>query len=157
LPLIRQLTHPKDWHMTMRISPTAGAVAAGAVLALTALSGCKTQAIQTREDNLAAAGFSAKPANTPELKAMLNKLPPNKFVIRQNGSVVNYVYADPLVCGCLYVGTQAQYAQYVRERQTQDQIDEQAMTAQAYQDASWNWNAWGPWGPQYGFVYGPGW
>jgi hypothetical protein len=122
-------------------------------LAMIALSACKTQAIATREDNLAAAGFSVKPANTPELKAMLNRLPPNRFVIRQNGSVVHYVYADPLVCGCLYVGTQQQYDQYVRDRQTQDQINQEQMTAQMYQDTNWNWGPWGPWAPQYGFVY----
>ena len=127
--------------------------AALVMLAVSALSACQTQAVATREDNLAAAGFSVKPANTPELKAMLNRLPANRFVIRQNGSVVHYVYADPLVCGCLYVGTQQQYNQYVRDRQTQDLVDEQQMTAQMYQDANWNWTPWGPWGPQYGFVY----
>jgi hypothetical protein len=128
------------------------------MLAAGVLSACQTQAVATREDNLAAAGFSVKPANTPELKAMLNRLPANRFVMRQNGSVVHYVYADPLVCGCLYVGTQQQYNQYVRDRQTQDLVDEQQMTAQMYQDANWNWNPWGPWGPGYGFVYyGVGW
>ena len=40
--------------------------------------------------------------------------------------------------------------------------DEQAMSAQQYSDAAWNWNSWGPWGPLgppgFGFVYGPvGW
>jgi hypothetical protein len=128
-------------------------VAVVSMLALAALGACQTQAVATREDNLAAAGFSVKPANTPQLKAMLNRLPANRFVIRQNGSVVHYVYADPLVCGCLYVGTQAQYDQYVRDRQTQDQINEEQMTAQMYQDPNWNWGPWGPWAPQYGFVY----
>jgi hypothetical protein len=129
-----------------------------AVLAATTLGACQTQSVATREDNLAAAGFSVRPANTPQLKAMLNRLPANRFVIRQSGSVVHYVYADPLVCGCLYVGTQQQYDQYVRDRQTQDLVDEQQMTAQMYQDANWDWNAWGPWGPGYGFVYyGVGW
>lgn len=131
--------------------PAAGT--ATILLALVALSACQTPAVATREDNLAAAGFSVKPANTPELKAMLNRLPANRFVIRQNGSVVHYVYADPLVCGCLYVGTQQQYNQYVRDRQTQDLVDEQQMTAQMYQDANWNWNPWGPLAPTYGFVY----
>jgi hypothetical protein len=140
------------------ISSRAATAAVLVMLVGGALSACQTQAVATREDNLAAAGFSVKPANTPELKAMLNRLPANRFVMRQNGSVVHYVYADPLVCGCLYVGTQQQYNQYVRDRQTQDLVDEQQMTAQMYQDANWNWNPWGPWGPGYGFVYyGVGW
>jgi hypothetical protein len=63
--------------------------AAIAVLVMALLSACQTQAGVTREDNLAAAGFIVKPANTPELKAMLNRLPANRFVIRQNGSVVH--------------------------------------------------------------------
>jgi hypothetical protein len=33
---------------------------------------------------------------------MLNRLPPHTFAQRVNGDAVHYVYADPLVCGCLY-------------------------------------------------------
>lgn len=131
--------------------------AAMALIAALALSACKTQQVQTREDNLSAAGFLVVPANTPEKKAMLNRLPANRFVMRTHGNVVHYVYADPLVCGCLYVGTQQQYNQYVRDRQTQDQLDEQQMTAQMYQDPAWDWNPWGPWPPAYGFYYEGGW
>jgi hypothetical protein len=141
-PMIRLLAHKDPDRMTSRTSLTrAGAVA---VLAVVALSACQRQAVATREDNLAAAGFSVEPANTPQLKAMLNRLPANLFVIRQNGSVVHYVYAHPLVCGCLQVGTQAQYDHDVRGRQTQDMIDKQRMTAQMYQDANWNRGPWGP-------------
>ena len=89
---------------------------------------------------------------------MLNRLPPHKFVQRVNGDVVHYVYADPLVCGCLYVGTQQAYNQYKANQLQQNLADEQQMTAQTYSDASWNWAAWGPWtpaGPGFGFVYGP--
>ena len=32
--------------------------------------------------------------------------------------------------------------------------DEQALTAQMYQDSAWNWGAWGPWGPSYRWGYG---
>ena len=39
------------------------------------------------EDNPAAAGFIVRPAN--------------RFVQRQHVDTVHYVYADPLVCGCL--------------------------------------------------------
>jgi hypothetical protein len=130
----------------------------GAVIALVlgigALSACEAQRVTQREDNLAAAGFILRPADTPEKQAMLTRLPPHRFVQRWKGDVVHYVYADPLVCSCLYVGNQAAYNQFKQDRQQQNLVDAQQMEAQVYSDAAWNWTAWGPWGPQYGFVYG---
>jgi hypothetical protein len=122
------------------------------------LAACQTpqQVVVQHEDNLAAAGFIIRLANTPERKAMLSRLPPNKFVKREKGDTVHYVYADPLVCGCLYVGSQQAYGQYKQDQQQKHLADEQQMTADSYSDAAWNWNAWGPWGPGYGFGYGVG-
>jgi len=133
------------------------------VLAACTLAACQTQQqrIESREDMLAAAGFVIKPANTPQRQQMLTRLPANKFVQRQNGDTIHYVYSDPIVCGCLYVGTQQAYNQYKANQLAQHLADEQQMSAQMYSDAAWNWDAWGPWGPAYpgfGFVYGPvGW
>lgn len=134
----------------------------GLLLGVAALSACETQQqrVTEREDNLAAAGFIIKPANTPERQAMLTRLPAHQFVMRQNGDTIHYVYSDPLVCGCLYVGTQQAYNQYKANQLQQHLADEQAMSAQMYSDAAWNWSNWGPWGgpPGFGFVYGPvGW
>jgi len=136
----------------------------GAVLALLlgigAITACQTQQqiVTEHEDNLAAAGFIVRPANTPERQEMLNRLPPHRFVQRVKGDVVHYVYADPLVCGCLYVGSQQAYNQYKLHQQQVHLADEQQMTAQMYSDPAWRWDAWGPWGPVggIGFVYGPG-
>jgi hypothetical protein len=141
-----------------------GAHVHGILLSLAVLSACETQqqAIVSREDKLSAAGFIIKPANTPERQAMLTRLPANQFVQRQNGDTIHYVYSDPIVCGCLYVGTQQAFNQYKANQLAQHLADEQQMNAQMYSDAAWNWNAWGPWpGPAYpgfGFVNGPaGW
>ncbi len=122
------------------------------------LTACQTeqQAVTEHEDNLAAAGFIVRPANTPQRIAMLKRLPPHKFVRRDHGDKVDYVYADPLVCGCLYVGTQQAYNLYKRDRLQQRLVDEQQLTAESYSDASWNWNAWGPMGPGFESGYGPG-
>jgi hypothetical protein len=134
-----------------------------AMLVAVLASACESQQqiVSDREDKLAAAGFVIKPANTPQRQAMLARLPAHKFVTRQNGDVIHYVYADPLVCGCLYVGTQQAYNQYKANQLAQHLADEQLMSAQAYSDAAWQWEAWGPWGPPapgFGFVYGPyGW
>ncbi len=128
-----------------------------ALLAMGSLSGCMTpqERVSAREDNLAAAGFIVRPANTPERQAMLKRLPPHKFVMRTKGDVVHYVYADPLVCGCLYVGTQQAYNQYKRDQQQKNLADEQQMAAEDYSDPAWSWGSWGPMGPGYaGFGYG---
>ena len=132
---------------------------AGLLLGTCGLTACQTQQqqVEQREDLLSAAGFIVRPANTPERQAMLNRLPAHKFVRRVNGDVVHYVYADPLVCGCLYVGTQQAYNQYKANQLQQHLADEQQMAADTYSDAAWNWGAWGPWtaGPGFGFAYGP--
>ena len=124
------------------------------LLTIDALAACETQQqiVSKHEDNLAAAGFIVRPANTPEQKAMLNRLPPNQFERQVSGNTVHYVYADPLVCGCLYIGTQQAYDQYKLHQQQQNLANEQQMTAQMYSDPAWNWGAWGP----VGFDYGPG-
>ena len=141
--------------MSRKGNPFAGLIAV-AMIGTVSLAACQTesQMVAQREDNLAAAGFIVKPANTPERQQMLNRLPPHKFVQRVNGDVVHYVFADPLVCGCLYVGTQQAYNAYKLHQQQQNLADEQAMTAQTYVDPAWSWGPWGP-GVPYGFVYGP--
>ena len=128
------------------------------LLSLLGLASCATpqQVVTRNEDNLAAAGFIVQPSNTPERQAMLNRLPPHRFIVRTRGNTVTYVYADPLVCDCLYVGSQQAYSQYRLHIQQQQLADEQEMTAQTYSDTAWNWGAWGPWGPGYVMEYGPG-
>jgi hypothetical protein len=134
-------------------------LAAPAVLICLAVTACTTpqDRVSLQEDNLAAAGFVVRPANTPERQAMLNRLPPHHFVRRVNGDAVSYVYSDPLVCDCLYVGSQEAYGRYQAYLQQRQLVDQQETTAQIYSDSAWNWGAWGPWGPGYGFGPGPGW
>jgi hypothetical protein len=143
---------------TMRSTPLA--VALTALFVLVHLSGCQTAPpdVAGHEDNLAAAGFVKRVADTPERQAMLTRLPIDQFVIRQNGTTIHYVYADPLVCGCLYVGTEQAFMQYQQNQQLANLASHEQMIAQMYEDAGWSWGAWGPWGPTMGFVYGPsGW
>lgn len=143
----------KSGNITERHSLTYAALIAGLVVALSA---CETprERVAEHEDNLAAAGFVVRPANTPERKAMLSRLPPNHFVKRIKGDDVRYVYADPLVCGCLYVGSQQDYGRYKQHQQQQALANEQQMTADLYSDAAWNWGAWGPWDQGYGVGFG---
>ena len=86
---------------------------------------------------------------------MLNRLPPNQFVQRVRGNSVHYVYADPVVCSCLYIGTQQDFDQYVANLPLSFEQTQRIAFLDFY-DAAWNWEAWGPWGPL-GPIYGPGW
>ena len=139
------------------------AVLLGALLGLAALAACETAPPDygAYESNLGAAGFVMRPANTPQRQAMLARLPQHRFVMRQNGDTTHYVYADSLVCDCLYVGTQQAFNQYKANQLQQQLIDQRQLIALTYADAAWSWDAWGPWGavaPEFGFVYGPmGW
>jgi len=119
-----------------------------------ALVACQSQGdVIQQENTLAAAGFQVRIANTAERQSMLNRLPPNQFVVRVKGDVRHYVYADP-GCGCLYVGSQQAFDHYVSNQQL-DAVHSQQMAVQDFYDAAWNWSAWGPWGPL-GPEYGPG-
>ena len=120
-------------------------IASLSCLAVPALltAGCATAANQARENSLAAAGFIDRPANTPERQAMLANLPPHRFLRRVHDDIVHYVYADPTGCNCLYVGTQEAYGRYQRQQQRQNIANQNALAADEYSNASWNWGAWG--------------
>ncbi len=122
-------------------------LAAPALAACLLTAACATpqQRAEDRENLLTAAGFTARPANTPERVASLRGLPANKVVQRVRSGTVRYVYADPLVCGCLYVGDQAAYGRYQQEVFQRRLADEQAMTAQMNQMSFDE----GPWGGFY--------
>lgn len=110
-----------------------------------ALAACATeqQVVGDKEDMLAAAGFTIRPANTPERQASLRALPPNRLVRETKGDRVLYLYADPLVCACLYVGDQKAYSAYRLEAFQRRIADEQQLTAEMYNE---QWDI-GPWGP----------
>ena len=91
-------------------------------------------------------------ANAAARQDMLNRLLEPVRSAAHDG-VSHYVYADP-GCGCLYVGSQQAFNQYVSNQQL-DIANEQRMAIQDYYDPAWDWAAWGPWGPL-GPLYGPG-
>src|SRR5215204_2185637 len=68
---------------------------------------------QSAPNNLfTAAGFLVKYAHTPEEHAFLRRLPYDKLVIRKRGDKTYYLYADPTICRCVYVGTPRAYQAY---------------------------------------------
>ena len=114
-------------------------------------AGCAdpSQKVMNKEDLMIASGFKFVPANTPERQAAFRQLTPHKFVRQMKGDKVIYIYPDPTICVCLYVGGPKAYAAY-RARVFDKQIaDEQQMTADTYSMASWDWSPWA-----YGYPYG---
>jgi hypothetical protein len=109
-----------------------------------ALAACVTpqQQVAQKEDLLAAAGFQVRAADTPQRAAAMRTLPPNRFVTRiVNGQPV-YQYADPLICRCVYFGTQQNWDAYRQEVFAKQLADENQMTAIMNQSA-WEWGPWG--------------
>jgi hypothetical protein len=97
--------------------------------------------VQT-EELLAAAGFDQKLADTPGKLAHLQTLTPaRKLVAQERDGHLYYVYADPDLCKCLYVGTAAQYGQ-ARERRL---ANEEVVAVQDNQSVPIFWGLWGDW------------
>jgi hypothetical protein len=122
-----------------------------ATLAATiALAGCAQQIVQQKEDTLVAAGFHVQTADTPQRIASIQALPPHRFVHESlNGHEV-WVYSDPTVCRCLYVGGPDAYQRY-QQLQIQQNIANQQVEAAQLNSMGWGvgpygWGAWGPWG-----------
>ena len=109
------------------------------------------QKIAGKEDMLTAAGFKVLPANTPRRLASFKQLPPHQFSRQNRDGRVFYVYSDPTVCGCLYVGDQAAYGTYRKYAFEKQLADEQAMTANEMAMNDWDWGPWGGW--PYGWYY----
>lgn len=128
-------------------------IALGTVLAFgLALGGCVQQQVMQKENLLSAAGFAAKPADTPQRAAFIRQLPPHKFVrvVRPDGRPI-WFYADPTICACLYAGDTRAYDNYKHEVFEKHLADEREMTAQMNADAALDWSMWGPWAPYYGY------
>jgi hypothetical protein len=147
------------------IGPGRSMRASAVFLAVSMLAACQTsrQRIVDHENQLAAAGFVVRPADTAERRDLLARLPEHKFVQRVSGDKVHYVYADPSFCKCLYVGSQAAYGRYQQNKQSEAQVKElesdlkrrnnaaedDDLNAQVYSDPAYHWEAWGPWDYEY--------
>ena len=90
-------------------------------------------------------------ANTPARQHSFKQLPAHRFSRQIRDGRVFYVYPDPTVCVCLYVGDQNAYALYRKNMFDKQLADEQQMTAQEMEMYSWDWGPWGGW--PYGWYY----
>jgi len=95
-------------------------------------------AASRREDMLASAGFVPKKADTAARMASMKALPPYQFVTRNQNGRTTYLYADPTVCGCIYVGDQNAYNQYRRQMAARQTVtDDQVRTIFEHRTAAW--------------------
>ncbi|RTL48424.1 MAG: hypothetical protein EKK40_17505 [Bradyrhizobiaceae bacterium] len=62
--------------------------------------------------DLTSAGFKVRFANDPAGQRALRALPPNRFVIHTLNGVDHYLFADPKVCVCIFVGNKDNYMSY---------------------------------------------
>jgi hypothetical protein len=61
---------------------------------------------------LSSSGFRVQVANDAAGRQALHALPPHRFVIHRTGNDVRYLYAEPVHCVCIFIGTQAAYQNY---------------------------------------------
>jgi hypothetical protein len=113
-----------------------------------AFGGCAyfaRQGAQDTENLLAAAGFTMRPADTPEKLAHLGAMPVRTIVTRTRNDQLVFTYADPDYCKCLWVGNSRQYNAYQRLVQERQMAQMRLMAAEDAEMASMNWGMWGPW------------
>lgn len=67
-----------------------------------------------KEDRLAAAGFKKRPIKTEAQLADFRQIPAHMIRPTSYKGKPVYVYADPDICGCLYVGGKTAYNTYIR-------------------------------------------
>lgn len=127
-----------------------------AVMLCAGLAGCSSPAKPYLDEGmtLSQAGFIAHAADTTARYAMMNTLPPGQVTYRPAPTGPIYVYADPLGCGCVYMGSEAAYRTLTgmvsttgtkgKGKKTAQFIpDMQAMAAENRRDtALWDWSAW---------------
>jgi hypothetical protein len=84
------------------------------VITATVLAACADSGapVADNQDMLISAGFVPKKINSPARMETMKSLPPHQFVARNGQSGTRYFYADPTICGCIYVGNQAAYDHY---------------------------------------------
>lgn len=71
-----------------------------------------------KEDMLAAAGFKKRPIKTEAQLADFRSIPAHLIRPASYRGKMVYVYADPSICGCLYIGSPAAYDRYIKGAQT---------------------------------------
>jgi hypothetical protein len=105
-----------------------------------AAAGCESNT-KFKEDMLASSGFKQTRPNTPVQLASMKSLPPHKLTKTTYKGKTVWVYPDPTICACLYVGNQAAYDAYVQRQRQRNQLDAATVTVPE-QAMSWDFAPW---------------
>jgi hypothetical protein len=113
------------------------------------LAGCaaiEKQETKSTEQLLSAAGFTIRPADTPDKLASLQAMKQRKVVRRETkDGQLQFLYADAAVCRCLYVGDEQAYQQYQKLAvQQQIAFADQEAALDASLDSPWAYGWWTP-------------
>jgi hypothetical protein len=103
-----------------------------------AVAGCESNA-KFKEDKLSSAGFKSITPTTPAQLASLKSLPPHRLVQTTRKGKTIWVYSDPTICGCLYVGNQAARDAYLNKQNQQSLLDMTTVTAPT---EGWDFSPW---------------
>jgi len=101
------------------------------------LTGCAprrltpAQRAEIMDSKLAASGFRPIPADTPEKVAHLEQLPPLSLKKTLKDGQVQYWFADPYLCKCMYVGD-AQARRDLKNLVAADRISDSTIRSEEY-------------------------
>jgi hypothetical protein len=101
-----------------------------------------TPVISGREQKLATAGFKTEAVKTPSQEAMVKNL--TAFVITEVSAdhTKKYVYWDPKICKCLYVGDREAWGRF-QDDKTELSFTRRETAATPYMDKTpWTWAPW---------------
>ncbi|MBL0901511.1 MAG: hypothetical protein IBJ17_22805 [Reyranella sp.] len=125
-----------------------------AVTLAAAVAACSTTPkMESKQDMLSDAGFKTVSLKTPGQLAQFKKLPAHQLTRKNYQGKTVWVYADPTLCGCLYMGTPDNYNAYIKI--ASKQMMSQAMRANFQDDpysptamdnavdSDWDWGEWG--------------
>ena len=88
----------------------------------------KHTTVRDEEARLAAAGFTARPADSPQRLATNAGTLPHKLVSQTKDDHFVYLYADPDYCRCVYEGGPEEYSAYQRIL-WQEEVTEERLAA----------------------------
>ena len=100
---------------------------------------------QAKEDRLAAAGFKKRPIKTEAQLADFRAIPTHMIRPASYKGKAVYIYADPTICGCLYIGGTTAYNTYIRGATArQAELEYKSDTTDTPQPGPWMLDG-GPW------------
>jgi hypothetical protein len=107
-----------------------------------AVAACQSNS-QLKEDMLTSSGFKPTRPTNPTQLASLRSLPPHKLTKTTYKGKTVWVYPDPTICGCLYIGGPAAYAAYSKNQNRQTMLDMTSVTvAPVPGDQEWDFSPW---------------